>query len=194
MQSGYEVLPNIILGSPWPSGLGRWISVHLIIRSSHRCDWCRFEPRTGHMWDKPSSACGRVRWFSRGTPVSPHLPIGSSRYEWNNLERDVKQQKIFRGRALLVKMLITLEPHGIFGSNFVYYCILTLPSRWYAKRWWSFTVHHFGRSNSFDENAYNSWTVWFIWLKKKLLIYFYIVQYAKQWRGFTKHHLVGQAR
>ena len=22
---------------------------HSIIRSSHRCDWCRFEPRTGHM-------------------------------------------------------------------------------------------------------------------------------------------------
>ena len=22
-----------------------------------------------------------VRWFSRGTPVSPHLPIGSPRYE-----------------------------------------------------------------------------------------------------------------
>ena len=27
---------------------------------------------------------------------------------------------IFAGRALMVKMLITLEPHGIFGSNFVY--------------------------------------------------------------------------
>ena len=25
-----------------------------------------------------SSACGCVRWFSRGTPVSPHLSIGSS--------------------------------------------------------------------------------------------------------------------
>ena len=32
---------------------------------------------------------------------------------------------ILAGRALLVKMLITLEPHGIFGSNFVYLCILT---------------------------------------------------------------------
>ena len=37
---------------------------------------------------------------------------------------------ILAGRALLVKMLITLEPHGIFGSNFVYLCILTLPSHW----------------------------------------------------------------
>ena len=37
------------------------------------------------------------------------------------------------GRALLVKMLITLEPHGIFGSNFVYLCSLTLSSHWYKK-------------------------------------------------------------
>ena len=64
---------------------------------------------------------------------------------------------ILAGRALSVKMLITLEPHGIFGSNFVYLyilvkmlitleprgafcsnfeylCILTLSSYWYAKR------------------------------------------------------------
>ena len=39
---------------------------------------------------------------------------------------------ILAGRARLVKMLITLEPHGIFGSNFVYLCIFTLPSHWYA--------------------------------------------------------------
>ena len=36
-------------------------------------------------------------------------------------------------RALLVEILITLEPHGIFGSNFVYLCILTLSSHWYDK-------------------------------------------------------------
>ena len=30
---------------------------------------------------------------------------------------------ILAGRALLVKMLITHKPHGIFGSNFVYLCI-----------------------------------------------------------------------
>ena len=29
------------------------------------------------------------------------------------------------GRILLVKMLITLELHGIFGSNFVYYYLHT---------------------------------------------------------------------
>ena len=40
---------------------------------------------------------------------------------------------ILAGQALLVKMLITLEPHGIFGSNFVYLSILTLSSHWYEK-------------------------------------------------------------
>ena len=37
---------------------------------------------------------------------------------------------ILAGRAILVKMLITLEPHGIFGSNFVNLCISTLLSYW----------------------------------------------------------------
>ena len=31
---------------------------------------------------------------------------------------------ILAGQALLVKMLITLEPHGIFGSKFVYLQVL----------------------------------------------------------------------
>ena len=30
---------------------------------------------------------------------------------------------ILAGQALLVKMLITLEPHGIYGSNFEYFFI-----------------------------------------------------------------------
>ena len=37
------------------------------------------------------------------------------------------------GRALLVKMLITLEPDGLFGSSFVYLCTLTLTSHWNEK-------------------------------------------------------------
>ena len=41
---------------------------------------------------------------------------------------------IFGGQALLVKMLITLEQHGIFGSNFVQIYILTLSSHWYEKK------------------------------------------------------------
>ena len=32
------------------------------------------------------------------------------------------------------KLLITLDSRGIIGSNFVYLCILTLSSHWYAKR------------------------------------------------------------
>ena len=31
-------------------------------------------------------------------------------------------------------VIITLEPLGLFGSKFVYLCILTLSSEWYAKR------------------------------------------------------------
>ena len=69
---------------------------------------------------------------------------------------------ILTDRALLVKMLFTLEPQGIIGSNFVYLCILTLSSHWYAKRWRVFIEHHFGRLSSFSENAHNSWPAWYI--------------------------------
>ena len=48
---------------------------------------------------------------------------------------------ILAGQALIVKMLITLEPQGIFGSYFILL---------------GFTDHHFGRSSSFGENAHNS--------------------------------------
>ena len=41
---------------------------------------------------------------------------------------------ILAGQALLVKMLITLEPDAIFGSNFIHICILKLPSYWYEKK------------------------------------------------------------
>ena len=63
---------------------------------------------------------------------------------------------ILAGRALLVKIIITLEPDGIYGSNFIYLCILTLSSHWYDKMWRGFTEHHFGRLSSFGENAHNS--------------------------------------
>ena len=71
----------------------------------------------------------------------------------------------FGRRALLVKMLVTLEPCGIFASNFVYLCILTLSSHCHAVRWRGFVEHHFGRSSSFSENAHNIWTLWFIHFK-----------------------------
>ena len=76
----------------------------------------------------------------------------------------------------LVKMLITLEPRGIFTSNFVYLCTLTLSSHYPAKRWQGFAEHHFGRSSSFSENAHNSWTLWYNYFKFCLLMYFNIVQ------------------
>ena len=42
------------------------------------------------------------------------------------------QSIISAGRRQLVKMLITLEPHGIFGLNFAYLFIFSLSSHWYA--------------------------------------------------------------
>ena len=39
----------------------------------------------------------------------------------------------------LVKILITIETHGIFGSNFAHLLILTLSSHRYAK--WCFELH-----------------------------------------------------
>ena len=65
-------------------------------------------------------------------------------------------------------MLITLEPHGIFPSNFVHLCILTLSS--HANRWRGFVEHHFGRSSYFSENAHNSWTPWYILFKFCILV------------------------
>ena len=68
---------------------------------------------------------------------------------------EVSPNIILAGRALLVKMLITLEPHGIFGSNFVYLCILTLSSHWYEKGDEASTsIILAGRA--FSENAHNS--------------------------------------
>ena len=63
----------------------------------------------------------------------------------------------------LVNILTTLEPYGIFGSNFAYLFILIFSSHpgmqtgggWFAE-------HHFDRSRSFSENAHNSWTAWYI--------------------------------
>ena len=40
---------------------------------------------------------------------------------------------ISAGSSQLVKMLITLEPRGIFGSLCAYLFILALSSHWYAK-------------------------------------------------------------
>ena len=47
---------------------------------------------------------------------------------------EASQSIILASRALLAKMLITLKPHGIFGSNCVYLQVhLILSSHWYEK-------------------------------------------------------------
>ena len=55
----------------------------------------------------------------------------------------------------LVKLLINLEPHGIFGSNFAYLCILILSS--HCSDMQNGAEHQFQivRSRNFSENAYN---------------------------------------
>ena len=44
-----------------------------------------------------------------------------------------------------------LKCFSIFGSNFVYLCILTLSSHWYEKMSRGFTEHHFSRSSAFGK-------------------------------------------
>ena len=66
---------------------------------------------------------------------------------------------ILAGLALLVKMVITLEPCGSFGSNFLYLCILTLSSHYFLIECKTVSRLHlasFGRSSSFNENAHNA--------------------------------------
>ena len=62
---------------------------------------------------------------------------------------------ILAGRALLMKMLMTIEPRGIFCSSFVYYCILTLSNRWYGNGDEASPSINLAGS-SFNENAQNS--------------------------------------
>ena len=76
----------------------------------------------------------------------------------------------------LVKLLITLEPCWISGSNFVYLFTLILSSHLYAKRWRGFAEHHFGRSRSFSENAHNSLTASCILIKFCIRIHFNIIE------------------
>ena len=59
-------------------------------------------------------------------------------------------------RSQLVKNIMAFEPHGIVGSNFAYFYILTLSRLWYAKRRQCLAVHQSGRSWSVNENALNS--------------------------------------
>ena len=77
-----------------------------------------------------------------------------------------------------MKMLITFEPRAIYGSNFVYLCILTLSIHRQTK-WWrdSSSIILAGgailsaRPLSISKNAYNSWIAWTILTKFCILIH-----------------------
>ena len=78
------------------------------------------------------------------------------------------------GCGKLVKMLITLEPHSIFGSNFAYLFIFTFSRHWYAKRWRGFVSVDRGHLVKMLINK--SWTAWYILIKLYLPIQFNIVE------------------
>ena len=58
------------------------------------------------------------------------------------------------GQALLVKMLKTLEPHGIFDKILYSYVFQNFP----ATGMQNGDEASQSRSSSFNENAHNSWT------------------------------------
>ena len=73
------------------------------------------------------------------------------------------------------KILMTLEPYGSFGSNFLKYLfILKMSSHWYTQCRRGFAQHHSGRSRYFSKNAHNPWTAWYILIKICIVIHFNI--------------------
>ena len=83
------------------------------------------------------------------------------------------QSIVLAGLALLVKMLITLEPDGMFGSNFIYLCIVTLSSHWYEKcDEASTSIILAGRALLVKMLIINSWTAWYNLFKFCILMYF----------------------
>ena len=65
---------NLWQAAPVSDGLRTLILSALNHSSSHRCG---FEPSSGHMWDKLSSACGWSDSFSQGCPV-----VFAQAYDW----------------------------------------------------------------------------------------------------------------
>ena len=57
---------------------------------------CGFEPSSGHMWDKPSSACGWSGVFSQGSPIfaPPYDWLGLKRVNESTGCKTQKQKKI----------------------------------------------------------------------------------------------------
>ena len=74
---------------------------------------CRFEPALATCETSQVLLAGVSGvFFFRGTPVSPHLPVGLSRYEWNNLERAVKlneKKKLLTGDRRQTKQFCFLD-------------------------------------------------------------------------------------
>ena len=60
---------------------------------------------------------------------------------------------IFAGQVIIVKMLIILEPHHIFWSNFACLYILMLSRHCYAKLWKGFAEDKSGRSWPYAHNS-----------------------------------------
>ena len=77
---------------------------------------------------------------------------------------------------------ITLEQHGILGSNFAYLFIITctVSSHWYANQWQGFAERNFGLSRYFSEVliTLKPYTVYFYQI---LHTYTYIATLSRQW-------------
>ena len=101
----------------------------VIERTRWRQDFVRdkiqreIEPHTGHMWDKPSSAWGCVRWFSQGTPVLPNLPIYSSLWVKSKKKREIPQKILMQElpflytarRLMLVDICMKFHDASLYG-------------------------------------------------------------------------------
>ena len=77
-----------------------------------------------------------------------------------------------------MKMLITLEPHGIFGSNFVYLCILTLVKTTGMNKGneASPIIIFAGRAFMLKLLITLELTAWYIWFKFCIFMCYNIVQ------------------
>ena len=83
---------------------------------------------------------------------------------------EASESIILAGRALLVKMLIPLEPCICFKLCILMYFNIVQPL--VCKMMTRLHRASFGRSSSFGENAQYSWTKWYILFKFCILMYF----------------------
>ena len=98
-------------------------------------------------------------------------------------------------RALLVKMLITLEPRYAFGSNFEYFFLLFFYSIFLFYVLLFFLLFFF---LFFFFFFFCFFSFFFFGLFIAFFVYFFVEYlcsltlssywYAKQWRGFTEHY------